>query len=203
MRRAFFASFLFLASGCALVAGLQDRELPDPAGGSADATTEVSATDDSGFDARVSDGLAEDAPTVPDAASDAPPDAPSFLDASADAALDAKADASDGALVCAVPPAGVACAADAACSQGCCVEAGICGQIQDCAGHWLKCDGPEDCEAGAACCSGSSSMVVFSVCGTCQYSPMCHSDCDCPDAEPRCCPYQDGGRYARCMTSCP
>src|SRR5262249_9485607 len=135
----------------------------------------------------------------------------SVSDAGAEAARDADADAArhvdappDAPPLCAQPPPGVACGADGSCapSDGCCLEAGACGALVDCFQTHASCDGPEDCEGGA-CCASAASSFGYTVCSTSCGTIICHSACDCTDAEPACCPYPEAPRFGRCKPSCP
>jgi hypothetical protein len=196
MRRIAVIAAVLLATGCALVAGLQDRDPPDDAGSAIDATADVPDAAGPGVDA--ADGAPSDGASTDGPGKDA--------DDAAREAGDAGADAAEAGCVVGAPHV-VVCGGDAslACTDGCCAEAGACGTIADCVMRFLVCDGPEDCNGGEGCCASSPSSVIASVCATC--SPggptMCHSDCDCAPDIPRCCPYPAAPQYGRCKPSCP
>jgi len=72
---------------------------------------------------------------------------------------------------------------------------------------FFGCDGPEDCINGAVCCESEghyngSACVDPSGCNDYYSWLMCHSDADCPRSAPHCCPHQDTGVLAKCMTDC-
>jgi len=187
MRRPLFLSaVLAVASGCALVAGLKDREPPDVEAGTADAAA----------------GDERDEAAVPEAA----PDVPDVPIPDAGPPRDAKADGSDGGVICGPTLAspGVACGASAVCpaSEGCCRDGGACGDIVTCPGTHLSCDGPEDCASDNACCGSSTASLGITVCSQSCGVTICHTSCDCPDAAPACCPYAGEPRYRRCMPAC-
>jgi len=197
MRRPLVVAAVLLATGCALVAGLQDRDPPDDAGAGNDATAD--APDGSVPGADAADGASDDGPTADGRpgsdAGDAGPDA-----------RDAGPDAAEAGCVKGAPNV-VLCGADASlsCTDGCCPEAGACGTISDCVMRFLTCDGPEDCKSGQGCCASSGSKVLGSVCATCTAGgpTFCHSDCDCAPDVPRCCPFPDLPQYGRCLPTCP
>ncbi len=200
MRHALVVSLVLLASGCALVAGLKDRDAPDDAGATTDAT--VDGTTDGASLVDGSDGGANDGPANDARVGDGAPG-----DGARDAA-DGGGDAADAG--CAQGAGVVVCGADAsvACgvgTGGCCIEAGTCGVLSDCFGHHLTCDGPEDCDAGLGCCPFSSSSLVGTVCANCGAgaATLCHSACDCAADVPICCPFPDAPSYGRCRAACP
>jgi hypothetical protein len=60
-------------------------------------------------------------------------------------------------------------------------------------GYYVRpCDGPEDCGAGAACCSGDFPWAPGCRPGTTDcgvnFPQFCHTATDCPAARPHCCP---------------
>jgi hypothetical protein len=199
MRRVALVFAVLLATGCALVAGLKDRDPPDDAGVANGNDATADAPDGSLPPADAADGASNDGAGGDGPAKDAGDAGPDARDAGPDAA---EAGCVKGA------PNVVVCGADAslACSDGCCPEAGVCGTISDCVMRFLTCDGPEDCPAaGQGCCATSGSKVLGSVCATCSPGAptFCHGDCDCAADVPRCCPYPDLPQYGRCQATCP
>lgn len=174
------AVLVVLAGGCALVAGLNDRDPADASdGGSGDGT--IDGDSDVSGDGGTSDGE--------------PPSDGASLDA---AHADAAGDAADAQTV-----EGVACGAslcDAA--QGCCGEAGVCDTLTSCVSNHASCDGPEDCPGTNCCSTGPGSLCNSGGCG----AYVCHTDGECSTvspSEPHCCP-ATSNPYRVCSASvCP
>jgi hypothetical protein len=86
--------------------------------------------------------------------------------------------------------------------QVCCLDNALryCAPASACStGIPVYCDGPEDCP-GAVCCQPPAMTAI--VCITqCNGTVLCHSDGDCPSAQPRCCPDRVQG-FAACATGC-
>ncbi len=71
-----------------------------------------------------------------------------------------------------------------------CIAAG-----KDCNGIGALCDGVEDCQAGDACCAGSTTA-----CGVDCETTVCVDDDDCPTTEPNCC--ASDTPFRECRVSC-
>ncbi len=185
MRVVVLVSLLSLGYGCALVAGLDDREPPDPAA-SSDATVSGDAQEAGAAETGADDGAA----TVDAAAADAP------LESSADSGADAGADASADAETY----KGVVCGASVCPILGCCVEDASCQTLIACPGKHASCDGPEDCVSGKKCCSVSANGAGLCNTGSCG-SFRCHtnSDCNVAAGEPNCCPEPAAPNYGKCQ----
>ena len=185
MRAAVLVGLLSLGYGCALVAGLDDREPPDPAA-SSDATAPGDAQEAGAAETGADDGAA----TVAAAAADAP------LESSADSAVDAGLDASADAEAY----KGVVCGTAVCAVLGCCVEDASCQTFLACATNHASCDGPEDCTTGKKCCSAGANGSGLCNAGNC-VTYRCHTNADCNVAagEPNCCPEPAAPNYGKCQ----
>jgi hypothetical protein len=116
--------------------------------------------------------------------------------------------ATTGAVVCPGAP-------ECSCSGGqvCCVSlvngrasSGSCGDLTQCSGPALECDGPEDCAAGEVCCfvntvGGGSSCKTPTDCFGTQEIAACRSDQDCQPLE-SCTPAEAGSYLAGIAAAC-
>jgi hypothetical protein len=85
---------------------------------------------------------------------------------------------------------GVPCPTDLCGDAGACMGCGsfvTCPNpaLQDMLCFGLLSDGPEDCPLGQACCSFEGASCHTS-CALLGFAQLCHSDCDCPIAQPHC-----------------
>ncbi len=67
----------------------------------------------------------------------------------------------------------------------------------------LSCDGPEDCNGGA-CCGNLTQGYACTADSSCSAGlQLCHSDADCPGAQPTCCSFSYGDEDLRGCTTAP
>jgi hypothetical protein len=114
-------------------------------------------------------------------------------------------------------PASVVCpgATDCACPSGqvCCVNvvdnkavSGCCGDIGQCAGPALRCDGVEDCASGEVCClidtvGGGSECRAPNDCFFTDEITTCREDSECDGVE-HCRPAEPGTYLAGLVAGC-
>ncbi len=125
-----------------------------------------------------------------------------------DAALDLAVPAGD--LAAAVDAGAVGCG-DAACAVGtavCCTAtfgvSGACAAADGGCATAFACDGPEDCAPGRDCClDWFAPNAMVARCGVCTRDALCHTDDDCADPTPACCPlrYSAVAAYRACSAS--
>jgi hypothetical protein len=194
-RQLLLGALVFAAGGCAVIAGLEDRDPVDEL----DAAIDGGANDGSAIDGTL-DGATGDGNAGGDAMNDGTPPSDGGMDQTA---TDGPAgDAADSSVDSGtVSYEGVWCGAticDAA--VGCCVLDASCQSVVECPGTHASCDGPEDCTGGDPCCSvaanGAGLCNSGGGCGTYR----CNRDEDCTfSTAHKCCPEPQAPQYGKCV----
>ena len=129
-------------------------------------------------------------------------DASASIDApTADDDAGAAADAGDGSDA----SEGISCGAmTCGSTQECCVGAGdpTCVDQGTCATTTVGCDGPEDCEAGDACCGGAAGSGTMCTLEPSCATVVCHTADDCPGVNDQCCAI-GAANTSFCRPTCP